>query len=168
MTRETLSAETNALLFYLRDQRDHALRILEGLDEEILRRPILPSGWNCLGMIQHLAVDTERLWFRAVVAGEQTVIDGLANSSAWDVDPSTPASELFEVYRQEIKLADAIIADTPLDAAPVWWPPDVFGEWRLHTVREIMLHVLAETARHTGHLDAARELIDGKLWLVQN
>ena len=33
-------------------------------------------------------------------------------------------------------------------------------------MREIVLHVMAETATHAGHLDAARELSDGRLWLV--
>jgi hypothetical protein len=52
-----------------------------------------------------------------------------------------------------------------LDAVPAWWP-DFFGTWRLDSIREIVLHVVAETATHAGHLDAARELIDGKLHLV--
>ena len=40
---------------------------------------------------------------------------------------------------------------------------DVYGG---HTAREVVLHVLTETAVHAGHLDAARELIDGRTWLV--
>jgi hypothetical protein len=42
----------------------------------------------------------------------------------------------------------------------------IFGDWRLHDLREILLHVITETACHAGHLDAARELIDGRRWLV--
>lgn len=61
---------------------------------------------------------------------------------------------------------DAIIAATSMDAAPAWWPEGLFGEWRLETLREIVLHVVTETATHTGHLDAARELIDGRTWLI--
>jgi hypothetical protein len=73
---------------------------------------------------------------------------------------------VFDIYRQEIDRANAIITATPLDAAPAWWPPDLFGDWRLHNLREIILHVMTETACHAGHLDAARELIDGRRWLV--
>ena len=51
-------------------------------------------------------------------------------------------------------------------AAPSRWPEDLFGGWRLHSVREIILHVMTETAGHAGHLDAVRELIDGRQWLV--
>jgi hypothetical protein len=50
-----------------------------------------------------------------------------------------------------------------LDAPPARWP-DYFS-WRLRDVREIILHVITETAVHAGHLDAARELLDGRTWL---
>ena len=163
----TLDVETKTLLAYLNAQRDHALGILEDLDEESLRRPLLPSGWSCLGLIQHLALDVERFWFRAVVAGEQAAIDELDDiTNAWQVGADVPATTVFEVYQREIDRANTIISATPLDAAPAWWPGERFGDWRLHTVREIILHVMTETACHAGHLDAARELIDGKLWLV--
>jgi len=42
----------------------------------------------------------------------------------------------------------------------------LFGDWRIENVREIVLHVLTETACHTGHLDVVRALIDGRLRLV--
>ncbi len=161
-------AEAKTLLRYLDHQRIHALGILEGLDEQELRRPILPSGWSCLGMIRHLTRDIERFWFRAVVAGDQETIDELARdqTGAWQVPDDESSSVLFDRYRLQSEFSDAIIAATPLDAAPAWWPEGLFGDWRLETVREIVLHVLTETATHTGHLDAARELIDGRTWLV--
>src|SRR5205823_9673548 len=104
MAQPTQSAELTALLRYLNAQRAHVLGILEGLDEEALRRPVLPSGWTCLGLVQHLAQDVERFWFRAVVAGEQIVIDGLteAPEDAWHVGSDVPAEAVFAVYRQEI------------------------------------------------------------------
>jgi len=77
-----------------------------------------------------------------------------------------PAAAVFDVYRQEIDRANAIITATPLDAAPTWWPDDLFGDFRLRTLREIMLHVRTETACHAGHLDAVRELIDGRRSLI--
>ena len=112
-------------------------------------------------MIQHLA-GMERFWLRAVVAGE--ALEDEADD--WEVAPCVSAAAVFDAYRREAALSDAIIAATPLDAAPAWWPEDLFGEWRLHTLREILLHVITESACHAGHLDAARELIDGRLWLV--
>jgi uncharacterized damage-inducible protein DinB len=167
MSQPTPSAETTTLLRYLNGQRRHVLGILEELDEDALRRPILPSGWTCLGLVNHLALDVERFWFRAVVAGEQSVIDGLdATPDPWRIPPHVPAATIFDLYRQETALADAIISATPPDTPPAWWPPDLFGNYRLHTLREIILHVMTETATHAGHLDAARELIDRRQWRV--
>lgn len=158
--------ERAVLLSYLDAQRNHVLGILEGLSEEDLRRPVLPSAWTCLGLVQHLAFDVERFWFQAVVAGEQPVIDEMREGGdAWQVAPDVPVGEIFEMYRQEIGRANAVITATPLDTAPAWWP-DFFGEHRLDDLREVILHVITESACHAGHLDVVRELIDGRKWLV--
>lgn len=159
-----MTMDRDTLLAVLASQRRHILGALDGLDDEALRRPVLPSGWSCLGLVNHLALDDERFWFRAVVAGERAVIDSLAGD-AWRVDPATPAQEVLARYREEIERADAVIAATPLHAAPAWWP-DFFPNFRLDNLGEVMLHVITETACHAGHLDAARELIDGQQWMV--
>jgi uncharacterized damage-inducible protein DinB len=161
MSQPTGTQESNEFLSSLNDQRDHVLGILEGLSEEALRRPVLPTGWTCLGLVRHLAVDVERFWFRSIVAGEQVDFD----ESAWQVASDVPVEAVLDLYRQEIELANVIIAATPLDAPPASWP-EFWPNWRLHNLREIILHVIAETACHAGHLDAVRELIDGRTWLV--
>jgi hypothetical protein len=66
--------EKSSLLAALNDQREHAIGIMDDLDERASRQPLLASGWSCLGMIQHLALDVELFWFRAVVAGEPAAI----------------------------------------------------------------------------------------------
>lgn len=158
--------EKAALLAWVNHQRQHAITILEGLREEDLRRPILPSGWNCLEMIAHLAA-LERSWYRAVVVGDPAASDAPDDEPGdWRVPADMPASAVFAAYQRGASLADDIIAATQLDAPSAWWPTELFGEWRLDRVREIVLHTMTETASHTGHLDAARELIDGRLWLV--
>ena len=159
-------SENDLLAGRLGGQRDHVVGILEGLTEEELRRPMLPSGWGCLGLLQHLAVDVEQLWFRGVVAGDRAAIDEVLQYGAWHVGPETSAASVFDRYRRESAAADAIIAAASLDAAPGLWPDDLFSGWCYDTVREVILHVLVETATHAGHLDAARELIDGRTWLV--
>lgn len=168
MSQAIPSKEAETLLAYLRSQREHVLGILEGLDDDALRRAVLPSGWSCIGLVRHLALDVERFWFRGVVAGEQGAIDELAvaQETAWIVGPEVSVASVFELYHRESERADAIIAASSPDAAPGWWPVGLFGDWRLDTVRQVLLHVITETACHTGHLDAARELIDGRKWLV--
>jgi len=158
--------ERALLLSTLNAQRKHVQGILEGLPEESLRRAVLPSRWTCVGLVQHLAADVERFWFRAVLAGEQAVIDELAgDSDAWRVASDVPVEEVFDAYQREIDFANALITDTHLNTVPAWWP-DFFGDWRLHNLREIILHVTTETACHAGHLDVVRELIDGRRWLI--
>ena len=140
----------------------------EGLSDEVLHRAILPSGWTCLGLISHLTIDVECFWFQAVVAGDKVVINHLLNSSdnAWEVNTDVTTESVLDAYRTSIERADEIISSTSLESSPAWWPEDLFGSWRIDTVRGIVLHVISETATHAGHLDAARELIDGKQYLV--
>jgi len=166
MPQLDMSAEARTLLDTLTSQRQHVLGILDGLSEDDLRRPVLPSGWTCLGLVQHLAVDVECFWFRAVVAGEPMETGG--DDNAWEVAPDTAADTVLDRYRREIELADAIIAVTDPDTPPAWWPADLFGSFRLDNLREVMLHAITETACHAGHLDAVRELIDGRRWMVLN
>jgi hypothetical protein len=159
-----MDATKEALLHALDIQRGHVLGSLEGLDAPSMRRPTLPTNWTCVGMVQHLALDIERFWFRQTVAGEQ-IDDPEDSTSAWNVGPDTPPEEILALYADEIDRASAIIRATPLEAPPKY-SADHFGTWRLPDLRAILLHVITETACHAGHLDAARELIDGKTWII--
>lgn len=167
MTSARPTPEAELLLDYLNAQRSHVLGILDGLDEGALRRAVLPSGWNCLGLLQHLALDDEQFWFQAVVNGDKAAIDRVMNApeNSWDVGPDVTAEQILGLYQQQIDLSNGIIAATPLNAEPAWWP-DFFPNFRLGSLREVILHVVTETAVHAGHLDATREIIDGRTWLV--
>jgi hypothetical protein len=116
-------------------------------------------------MVHHLALDVEHWWFWRVMAGGEPAEEAGAGN-AWHVPEGVSADQVLDLYRREIARADEVIAATSLDQAPAWWPEDVFGSWRLHSLREIVVHVITETATHAGHLDAVRELIDGTQWLV--
>ena len=118
---DAMDATKEALLKSLGDQRAHVLGALEGLDAAALRRPVLPTNWNCVGMVHHLALDVDRLWFRHVVAGEH--LDGGEDAtSAWKVGAETSPEDVLALYRDEIERANVIIEATPLDAAPKHWP----------------------------------------------
>ncbi|CAM3255460.1 DinB family protein [Stackebrandtia soli] len=159
--------EVLKLLSVLNGQRRHVLGILDGLDDEGLARPVLPSGWSCAGLVQHLALDVERFWFRAVLLGDPDVIAALGDEEdAWRVRPGTSGSDVLDRYREETALSDAAVTDVDADAPLAWWPHDLFGDPHLHTLRDVLLHVITETACHAGHLDAARELIDGRRWMI--
>lgn len=158
------AGEREALLGALHEQREHVLRAVAGLSDEDLRRPVLPSGWSCLGLVQHLALDVERFWFRAVVAGE--AVELCSGDEAWRVPAARPAREVLDLYREEARAADEVVARTDLGAQPAWWPVDVFADLPVRDLRATVLAVLVETACHAGHLDAVRELLDGHQDLV--
>src|SRR5258708_30025145 len=67
----------------------------------------------------------------------------------------------------ETQLADKIITATSLEAPPAWWPDFFPPSFHLDNLRQVLLHVIAETACPAGHLDAARGLIDGHPWLIR-
>lgn len=162
------TSEKARLLEQLSDVRNHVVDAIDGLGEAELRRGVLPSGWSALGLIQHLSLDVEKFWFSCVVAGDEAVIASLDEppQGAWFVGPEVDPSSVIEGYRSWIRRSDEILMATDLEQAPAWWPEGLFGDWRLEDLREIALHVLVETATHAGHMDAWRELIDGKQFLA--
>jgi uncharacterized damage-inducible protein DinB len=163
-----LGREASTLLGALDQQRRHVLGILEGLPEEALHQAVLPSGWTPAGLVQHLAFDVEHFWFCLVVSGGEEGEHVEEPPDAWQVAPGTSGDAILDLYRGEVERANDVIRATPMDAPPAWWPEELFGSWRLDDMRQILVHVITETACHAGHLDAARELVDGRTWLVLN
>lgn len=158
--------ERSVLLRFLESQRAHIVGAMEGLSDQELRRPVLPSGWTCLGLLKHLAVSDERYWFTTVVGGAPLDFPQGPNAD-WQVGADEPAADVFALYRSEIDRANDAIATTALDDPPRWCDP----WWEqaglsFPNLRYILGHVIVETSIHAGHLDAARELIDGKQWVV--
>ena len=162
-----MNREMEVLHGHLEAQRRHVLGILDGLSEDQLRRPVLPSGWHCLGLVKHLALSDEHYWFRCVVAGESLDYFPQGPNADWQVRPEESVDDVLELYRDEIRRSNAIIAVTALDAAPKQ-PDPVWASWGADfpDLRSVMMHVVTETAVHAGHLDAVRELIDGRQWIV--
>lgn len=167
-TTDATDPERTELLAVLQAQRRHVLGILDGLSDEDLRRPVLPSGWSCLGLVRHLTLDVERWWLRRIVAGEeltQVEFEG-APEDAWQVTAEMSAESVLDLYRAETARSDEIVRATAPDTAPRWWPEELWPDFRITAAREAVLHVITETSTHAGHLDAARELIDGRTWMV--
>jgi hypothetical protein len=164
MPRPEVVDEKDLLLATLGGQRHHILGILEGLSEDDLRRPVLPSGWSCLGLVHHLAVDVERFWFRAVMAGEQVELH--SGDGGWRAADDMTAEAVLALYQEEARRSDEIAKQRALGDGPAWWPVDIFPDLPVRDLRRVLLSVITETAIHAGHLDAVRELIDGRTWLV--
>ncbi|MFI7706794.1 DinB family protein [Nonomuraea sp. NPDC049480] len=153
--------EKDALLMFLEAQRASVLAIIEGLDDEALTTAVVPSGWTPLGLVEHLG-HAERHWFQEIATGS-------AEPLPWPDDDTPlltprPPSVVFAFYRDQCARSDAVLAATPLSAPPRGRHPDPLGS-EITDLRRIVLHMIEETARHAGHLDIARELIDGKTGL---
>jgi hypothetical protein len=161
------NTERAMLLRRLTGQRRHVIAQLEGLTDEQLRQAVLPSGWSCLGLVRHLTLSDERYWFEVVVAGGPLDFWPEGDDGDWRVDPTEPAGAVTDAYQLAIARSDEIIAARNLNDAPAR-PEDWWESAGLHfpDVRTVLVHVLVETATHAGHLDAVRELLDGRQYLV--
>ena len=98
-------SETGLLLGFLNEQRQHVVGILDGLPEEQLRRPGLPSGGHCLGVVKYLALADEHYWFRSVVGGESFGFFPEGKNAEWQLDPGETAEDVLGLYREEIERA---------------------------------------------------------------
>jgi uncharacterized damage-inducible protein DinB len=166
MTAAEETAEATALMAFLEAQRASVLAIVDGLDADELATSVLPSGWTPLGLIEHLG-HAERHWF-------QDVATGSAAPLPWPEDPdededapfttSRPAEVVFAFYRDQIERANAVLASTPLSSRPLG-RHNREGADDVTDLRFIVLHMIEETARHAGHLDVVRELLDGRTGL---
>jgi len=153
--------EKKALTEFLAAQRASVLAIVDGLDARALTTPVVPSGWTPLGLTEHLGY-AERHWFQEVAAGSAEPLN-------WPDDhaPLTtprPPEVVFAFYREQCRRSDAVLSATPLSAPPVGRHPGPGGD-DVIDLRWIVLHMIEETARHAGHLDLARELLDGRTGL---
>lgn len=145
--------ELDTAVAFLRFARHCVLKKTEGLDDEQLRRAVVPSGTSLLGLVKHLT-DGERYWFGHHVAGDP-------ESADVDFEMTVPAEqdveEVLAAYRAAGTASDAILTAVADLDAPVAEPID--GEHL--SVRWVMAHMTGETTRHAGHADILREQIDG-------
>lgn len=153
---------------YLKAGREAVLWKLEGLSEYDVRRPLVPTGTNLLGLVKHLA-SVELGYFGDTFGrphGEELAWfseNAEANADMWaTADESRP--DLVALYERAASLSDSTIDELDL-ASPgrvPWW-----GEKGDVTLHLILIHVATETHRHAGHADIVRELIDGSAGLRQ-
>jgi len=148
---------------YLRQERAGLLSRLDGLPERDVRRPLTPTGTNLLGLVKHVA--SVELGYLGDVfdrpSGEPLPWlddDAEPDADLW-VTPDQSREDVVALHHRAAAHADATIAALDLDAPGVvpWWGPAS----RSVTLQQVLVHMIAETARHAGHADVLRELVDG-------
>jgi hypothetical protein len=154
--------ERETLVGYLRDQRLTLEMKCAGLDAEALaRRSVPPSDLSLLGLVRHMA-RVEHMWFHGVMAGDGTPPPyRTADRPDLDFGGAVPdpdvVAESFATWRAEVAFAERLVAG----AADF----DVTGthDGQPIQLREVVVHMIEEYARHNGHADFLRERIDGRI-----
>ena len=129
--------------------------------EQLATRAVPPSSMSLLGLVRHMS-DVERVWYRRRVAGEQ--ISALYWSDEHPdgdfdlVDPAAAEAD-FAVYAAEVEAARAVQAARDFDDTFVSRHGD--GTEETIDLRALVLHMIEEYARHNGHADLLREVVDG-------
>ncbi len=152
--------ERTQLVGWLDLQRAIVSMKCEGLSDADAHRQVLPSSplMTVAGVVSHLRW-VENLWFEVLFLGRPAV--GPQFEGPEDADmmvPGVPLAQLLQEYERQCALSNEIIAAHPLDEAGRH--PDF--ESAAATLRWMLIHMVEETARHAGHLDAIRELLDGR------
>ena len=156
-----LRGERAVVLDYLRAYRLTFEMKCEGLDaEQLARRSVPPSTLSLLGLVRHLA-KVEHSWARRVVEGHADLPRLYRTDAEPDLDfdgavadPSV-VDDAWASWRREVAHAETTYARVDLDALC----PHPDGELE---VRDVLVHLVEEYARHCGHADLLRECIDGR------
>lgn len=148
----------------LRDSRAVLVAKLDGLSEYDVRRPVVASGTNLLGLVKHM-IGNEQVYL-GTAFGRTTpfTLPWVEDRSIWEnadmwARPEESREYLLDLYRQACDHGDATIGALDLDApgSVPHWPE----ERRATTLGVLLIRMVSETAQHAGHADLCRELLDG-------
>ncbi|WP_017583747.1 DinB family protein [Nocardiopsis valliformis] len=162
-----VDVEREALLAFLAEQREFLLTTVRGLDDERLQERPTVSVLNLIGLVKHVS-NVERGWLRFIEQGSPEV--DYESQETYDQHENTfrlvgdeTVQEILTHYAETARATEAYVrslpsleVSRPLPAAP-WFPEDT--AW---TARDVLLHLIRETAQHCGHADIIRESIDGQ------
>ncbi|WNV85480.1 DinB family protein [Umezawaea sp. Da 62-37] len=160
MTRKVpaTGGEKESLQASLDRHRDVVLWKLRGLSDEQLRKPMTPSGTSLLGLVKHLAA-TEYGWFSETFGRETEPLPFSDDDPEADLRPAPDETTdgIVAFYGRARAASDSVIADHEPDSLGTAWYGDRVS------LRYTLIHMIEETARHAGHMDVVRELLDGSV-----
>jgi uncharacterized damage-inducible protein DinB len=155
--------ERSTLLDYLRRYRLTLEMKCDGLDAtQLASRSVPPSTMSLLGLVRHMA-EVEQSWFRRVMAGQDvprlysTPEDPDGDFDGAVADPAVVA-DAWQRWREEVAFAEQFV-----DATPDLSTTGTHRDGTVLPLRDILVHMIEEYARHCGHADLIRERIDGRV-----
>ena len=148
--------EKAAIADVLDTYRDVVRWKVEGVSRAEAIRPIVTSGTSLLGVVKHLAY-VERYWFQAVLGGDDAAFPWSTDDpdADWRIEDDETVADILELYERECATSREVLHR--LESLDGEFP----RRDELLTARVILLHMIEEMARHAGHMDIARELVDG-------
>jgi Protein of unknown function (DUF664) len=159
---DQLSDPRELVVAYLDGYRDAVVRKLDGLPDGRLRHSVLPSGWTALELVYHLTF-VERRWLSWGFRGDPMDDpwgDEDPATGRWRVPADLTSEEVLSRYAAAAALSRQIVSEAGFD--DVARGGGRFAEsGHRPALAWILFHLLQEYARHLGHLDVVRELIDG-------
>jgi uncharacterized damage-inducible protein DinB len=148
--------EKESLQVSLDRHRDVVLWKLDGLTDEQLRRPMVPSGTTMLGLVKHLAA-VDYGWFCETFGRptEPLPFDDDDSEADLRIEPGESTADILAFYARARAASDKAVEEMQLEELGTSWSGESVS------VRWVLIHMIEETARHAGHMDILRELIDG-------
>jgi hypothetical protein len=149
--------EKECLKAALDRHRDVVLWKVDGLDDEQLRRQMTPSGTTLLGLVKHLG-SVEAGWFCATFGRPAEVLPSVDEDdpeSDMRPAPDESTADILAYYGRARAAADRVIDEVGIEELGTSWQGNAVS------MRWVLIHMVEEVARHAGHMDILRELIDG-------
>jgi hypothetical protein len=158
---QPFSSRADTLLAYLDYFRTVVVAKVSGLTDEDLRGSRLPSGWAPLELVKHLTF-VELRWLEWGFEG-RAVPDpwGDHRDGRWYVGPDEDVDGLLAMLRAQGDRTRAVVESHEL--AEPGRPGARWEGAEPATLERVLFHLLQEYARHVGHLDVVRELVDGRV-----
>ncbi len=149
--------ERECVLAYLEHYRTTLELKCQGLtNDQLATRAVPPSAISLLGLIRHLA-RVEHSWSRRVIEGQADLVRIYPDDAGFEFGAVTDdlVADAWQTWRAEVAHARAVVDQTDFDTL-------VRVRDETIEVRDVVVHLVEEYARHCGHADLVREVIDGR------
>jgi uncharacterized damage-inducible protein DinB len=168
-TNSGAGTEREALLHFLDEQREFLLTTVRGLDDGRLQDRPTASALNLIGIVKHVSA-AERGWIRFIEEGADTQTADYESPEAYEHHENSfrlvgdeTVEGVLAAYAATAEATGAYVRALPdLEVGQKLPPAPWFPEETVWTARDVLLHLIRETAQHCGHADVIRESIDGQ------